>query len=126
MTKLKVFFDGSCHLCDREIKHYLKKDKKDLLIPINIEAQDFDASHYNLDAKEAQLHIHAIDEDGKIYTKIDTFIEIWKRIPRYHFAAKIASISFVKWIMDKCYIVFAQYIRPHLPKKDCSNNSCEL
>ena len=126
MTKLKVFFDGSCHLCDREIKHYLKKDKKNLLIPINIEAQDFNASHYNLDLKEARLHIHAIDEEGQIFTKIDTFIEIWKRIPRYNIIAKIASIGFVKWIMDKFYILFAQYIRPHLPKKTCHDNSCEL
>lgn len=126
MTKLKVFFDGNCVLCDKEIKHYLKKDKSSLLIPINIMDKNFDATSYGLDPEMVHLHIYAIDENGTIYSKVDTFIEIWKRIPSFHFAAKIASKSGMKWLLDKGYLVFAKYIRPKLPKKDCSTGACEI
>lgn len=126
MERLRVFFDGSCHLCDKEVKHYLKKDKDNMLIPVNIMAKNFNASHYNLDEKQVHIHMHSMTESGKVFTKVDTFIEIWKRIPSYNFMAKLASKTPVKWLLDKGYIVFAEFIRPYLPKKKCTEEFCEL
>ncbi len=125
-NKLKVFFDGSCHLCDREIKYYLKKDSQKLLIPVNIMAKDFNAKKYGLDHNQVHLHLHAIDEDGNVFKKVDTFIQIWLRIPKFNYLANIASKKPSKWVLDKSYIVFAEYIRPHLPKKKCTDEFCEM
>lgn len=125
-NKLKVFFDGSCHLCDREIKYYLKKDTNNVLIPVNIMAKDFVASKYGLDHNQVNLHLHAIDEEGTVFKKVDTFIQIWLRIPKFNYLAKLASKKSVKWGLDKSYIVFAEFIRPYLPKKKCTDEHCEL
>lgn len=125
-SKLRVFYDGSCHLCDREIKYYLKKDTLNNLIPVNIMAKDFDASNYGLDSEQVNTHLHAIDESGAVFKKVDTFIEIWKRVPNFKKLAVIAGNPAIKWLMDKGYIVFAEFIRPYLPKKKCTDEHCEL
>ncbi|MCT4643149.1 MAG: DUF393 domain-containing protein [Bacteriovoracaceae bacterium] len=127
MTKLKVFYDGSCHLCDKEIKYYLKIDKRNLLEGIDITNPKFDPSHYGLNKEQVNTHLHAIDEEGKVFSKIDSFVEIWKRVYKNQVLIKVISNKFIRFLADKSYIVFAEYIRPKLPKKKtCYNSECSL
>lgn len=127
MESLKVFYDGSCHLCYREVHYYKKRDRFNLLIPINIKAKEFKASDYGLSSIEVDIHMHATDSQGNIYRGIASFIEIWKRLPgvRYRILTKMAQSTFLRPILDFCYDLFARKIRPKLPKRNCDDH-CNL
>jgi predicted DCC family thiol-disulfide oxidoreductase YuxK len=124
MKPLKVFYDGACVLCYNEINHYKQKDELDLLELIDISAEDFRADYYGLDTEKINLHMHVIDSDGKIFTGIDSFIEIWKRIPPYNRLVPFFKNCLLRTGLDVGYGVFARYIRPRLPKRDCKKGVC--
>lgn len=126
MEKLTVLYDGNCPLCYKEIVHYKKKDLNDKLICIDIAHADFDINKYGLDLDEVNLKLHAITESGTVYTGIDTFIEIWNRIPGYDLFSRFVSIKALRPVFDLFYITFAKHIRPKLPKRGCDSGSCEL
>lgn len=126
MDKLRILYDGRCHLCYREIQHYLKKDKNQLIDAIDISSNDFDPSSYNLSFDEVNLHLHTIDSQNNIYKGIDAFIQIWSRLPMYHYIIPIFSNKILRPLWDLQYEVFAKYIRQNLPKRKCQNGHCKL
>lgn len=126
MSNLKVFYDGACTVCYREMKHYMNKDSNNLLDFIDISSKLFDANEYGLNEEEIKIHIHTMNQDGKIFKGVDSFIEIWKRIPNHQPLASIFSNEKVRPFADMGYNIFANYIRPNLPKRKCEDNSCNL
>ena len=130
MKKLTVFYDGKCHLCFREIKHYHKldsnKDNNKLLRLIDISASNFNPAMWGLSNMPIEVSIHAIDESGIIYSGVDTFAEIWKRISPYNKLAFILESKKLRPLFNIGYKIFATQIRPRLPKRKCENQSCEI
>lgn len=124
VKKLTIFYDGACHLCHREVSHYLKKDKLHYLIPIDIASSEFRASDYGLDEDAVNLHMHAMDEDGQIFVGVDCFMEIWKRLPGYKNFSFIFEQQFLRPGLNVGYDIFAKYIRPRLPKRECASGAC--
>jgi predicted DCC family thiol-disulfide oxidoreductase YuxK len=125
MKRLKVFYDNSCILCHREILHYKSKDEKNLLVLIDISNPKFEAVKYGFDDKEVQIFMHSMDEDGIIYKGLDTFTEIWKRIPSYKKTSSVINFGPLKLPLKLSYFIFAKYIRPNLPKRKCEDESCQ-
>jgi predicted DCC family thiol-disulfide oxidoreductase YuxK len=125
-TKLIIFYDGKCILCFREIKHYKKMDKANLLKTIDITASDFDAKSFGLDEEKINISIHSMDEEGNIFVGVDTFAEIWKRVPPYDKLAPILKNNKLRPVFDIGYKVFSHHIRPRLPKRKCENETCEV
>ena len=126
MDQLRIFYDGACHLCYREVKAYKKKDYSNLLLLVDISSNEFDANNYGLDNHLVNIHMHSMSEDGKIYKGIDTFIEIWKRVPPYNKLIPIFENSALRPLFDSGYNIFAKFIRPNLPKRDCENGQCQI
>jgi predicted DCC family thiol-disulfide oxidoreductase YuxK len=123
---LTLFFDGKCILCYREVNHYLKLDKDDLLRPIDISSDHFSADDYGLDEREININMHAMDESGNIFVGVDTFAEIWKRVPYYNKVSSVLENKTIRPALSLGYKVFAEYIRPNLPKRKCDDGSCDL
>jgi len=128
MDKLTLLFDGSCVLCNKEVQHYLKLDTENLIVPVDISKSEFDASVYGLKFSDVDLHMHAIDNQGRIYIGVNSFIAIWRRIPKYQFLIPIFENRYLRPMIDIGYDVFAKHIRKRLPKKKCQDNRgrCEL
>lgn len=126
MNSLTVFYDGKCHLCFREIKHYHKLDKNKRLRLIDISADNFNADEWGLEGKPIEVSIHAIDETGVVFCGVDTFAEIWKRISPYDSLAFILESKTLRPLFNVGYKLFAKQIRPRLPKRKCDNQSCEV
>ena len=88
---VKVFFNNSCNICRTEINHYKKHSDKNLEwidVTDNIEAQKITSKSY----KELLKRMHVIN-DGKIIEGAETFLIIWKNIPKYNFLYKIFKIK---------------------------------
>jgi predicted DCC family thiol-disulfide oxidoreductase YuxK len=126
MNQLTLLFDGKCVLCHKEIEHYLKLDEQKLIKPVDISISSFKASDYGLEDSAVNLHMHAIDEDNNVHIGVDSFIEIWKRIPKYRFLIPIFENRILRPAINGGYNIFAKYIRPKLPKRKCNTESCPL
>ena len=70
---LKVFYDGSCIVCATEIEHYLRKDHGEKLVAIDIISPDFDPVPYQISLTDFMHQLHAIDQDGQVFTGDDSF-----------------------------------------------------
>ena len=77
---IKVYFDGNCGLCSKEINYYKKIDKKNIFEWVNIYTHDTDLKKFGITKSEALMELHALDENGKMYKGVDSFILIWKNL----------------------------------------------
>ena len=77
---IKVYFDGNCGLCSKEINYYKKIAKKNIFEWVNIYTHDTDLKKFGITKSEALMELHALDENGKMYKGVDSFILIWKNL----------------------------------------------
>ena len=80
---VKVFFNNSCNICRAEISHYKKygNDNVEWIdVTNNEEAQKITSKSY----KELLRRMHVI-QDGKIFDVPESFLIIWKNVPKYNF-----------------------------------------
>lgn len=113
----RVFFDGACHLCSREIRHYRKLPEAQKFEWVDISAPDFKAEAYALDERAVHQEMHVMDEKGELHIGVMAFVEIWKRLPRWRVLASIVQWPIVFCAAKLGYSIFAYGIRPYLPKK---------
>lgn len=118
---IKIYYDGLCHLCSREINHYRRQSGAEKIGFIDITDLEFDAVAEGLDPQAVHRELHVRREDGSVVVGVDAFLEIWSVLPRYHFAEKIGRKAPMRNILEAGYFVFAR-VRPLLPKK---SESCE-
>ena len=127
--KLTVFFDGLCVVCSKEINHYRKQRGADRILFIDITSAEFDAQSEGVDPFEVNRVMHAKKSSGEILTKVDAFIAIWEKLPKYQWVARLAKRAPINWALQLGYLGFAK-IRPWLPRRarsDCESSPfCEI
>ena len=105
---VKVFFNNSCNICKAEISHYKKhcNDKIEWIdVTNNKEAQKITSKSY----KELLRRMHII-EDGKIIDGAESFLIIWKNVPKYNFLYKIFKIKPLFFLLNIFYEVAAYFL----------------
>ena len=105
---VKVFFNNSCNICKAEINHYKKhcNDKIEWIdVTNNIEAQKITSKSY----KELLRRMHII-EDGKIIDGAESFLIIWKNVPKYNFLYKIFKIKPLFFLLNIFYEIAAYFL----------------
>ena len=105
---VKVFFNNSCNICKAEISHYKKhcNDKIEWIdVTNNIEAQKITSKSY----KQLLRRMHII-EDGKIIDGAESFLIIWKNVPRYNFLYKIFKIKPLFFLLNIFYEIAAYFL----------------
>ena len=76
----KVFFDGSCPLCAREINLYSKLDKNDEIEWVDVSLPDPQTPN-GITRERLLSRIHLQDSDGKLQVGASAFFVIWKKLP---------------------------------------------
>ena len=126
---LNVFYDGSCIVCATEIEHYLKKDRGEKLVAIDISSPDFDPAPYQISFTDFMLELHAIDQDGQIFKGIDSFWAIWQAFPAstiYGIMGRVIQLPVANRCARIGYWLFAR-VRPYLPKRhQCDSGTCNI
>ena len=105
---VKVFFNNSCNICKAEISHYKKhcNDKIEWIdVTNNVEAQKITSKSY----KELLRRMHII-EDGKIIDGAESFLIIWKNVPKYSFLYKIFKIKPLFFLLNIFYEIAAYFL----------------
>ena len=102
---VKVFFNNSCNICRSEINHYkrLSGDSVEWIdITNNEEAQKITSKSY----KELLRRMHVI-QDGKVIDGAESFLIIWKNVPKYNFLYKIFKIKPLFFFLNIFYEIAA-------------------
>jgi predicted DCC family thiol-disulfide oxidoreductase YuxK len=125
MDKVTLFYDAKCAVCAAEIDYYRKVDVDKRLSYVDITSTNFDPSSVSIPEDRLNKYFNIQLEDGTFVEGVDSFIEIWKRIPKLNFAAKLAKYKPIHLALHLGYLVFSE-VRPYLPKKDCPDGYCDV
>ena len=108
MSKIKVFFDGNCNICSREIKYYQKISPdsffewKDLF---KMSEKDFKLE--NLKLEHCLKFLHVKDENDDLKIGVDAFITIWKKLKYWNILANIITFPLIN-NLQIFYIIYLQ------------------
>ena len=106
--EFRVFFDGECPLCRREIDMVRRLDdgrgRVDL---VDLAAPDFDASRFGLEQEAIEARIHGALPDGTIVEGVDVFIRLYEAVDR-GWLVRPARIGWVRGLLDRVYAWFAR------------------
>jgi predicted DCC family thiol-disulfide oxidoreductase YuxK len=112
-----IYYDGLCHLCSREIDHYKKNPASHQIRFVDITHKDFNATQEGLDPFAVHKAMHVKTSTGEVKTGVDAFRAIWQVLPGYSLLYKITGVAALRPILDLGYKIFAEQIRPRLPKR---------
>ena len=105
---VKVFFNNSCNICRAEINHYKKYSGKKVEwidVTNNVDAQKATSKSY----KELLRRMHVI-QDEKIIDGAESFLIIWKNVPKYYFLYRIFKIKPMFFLLNIFYEIAAYFL----------------
>ena len=112
MSQVKVWFDGACPLCLREIALMRRLDRRGAITFVDV-AEGADPS-CPIDRSALLLRFHA-EEDGVIHSGAAAFAAMWRAIPLLRPLGLAARWSPVLAVLEAAYLRFLK-IRPRLQR----------
>ncbi|MEL7445601.1 MAG: DUF393 domain-containing protein [Pseudomonadota bacterium] len=112
MAKVKVWFDGECPLCLREIALMRRLDTGQ-----NIEFVDASGDgdpSCPIDQAQLLARFHA-EEDGEVVSGAAAFAAMWRAIPRLRALGLIARNPLVLALLERAYRMFLRF-RPRIQR----------
>ncbi|MDN3714913.1 redox protein [Vibrio breoganii] len=106
MGQFTLFYDGTCPLCVKEMASLKKHDTSNQLLLVDIHAQHFTDYPY-IDAKQASVMLHALNEEGKLLLGLDVTYQAWSRVGKGWLYAPTRWKLF-RPLCDKIYLWFAR------------------
>ncbi|OJF94954.1 thiol-disulfide oxidoreductase DCC family protein [Pararhizobium antarcticum] len=106
---ITVFYDGACGLCTREINHYRRIAPPGAFQWVDVMRDGQALEKHNISLAAALLDLHSLDQNGTVHRGVDTFLLIWRQIPRWRFVAKVAGLKPVTLVLKAIYPVFARW-----------------
>lgn len=109
---VKVWYDGACPLCLREIGFMRRLDRRGAITFIDVsEGGD---PHCPIDQGELLARFHA-DENGEVLSGAAAFAAMWRAIPLLRPLGLIARNRLILALLERAYIYFLK-VRPRLQK----------
>jgi len=106
---IKIFYDGKCGLCSKEINYYMKIAPKNTFLWYDITQNQEILKEEQIELKAALKILHVKDKKGNLKLGIDGFIVIWSALPKWHILSKIIALPIIKQGAKISYFVFAKY-----------------
>ena len=111
---LTVYYDGACPLCRAEIGHYSAQEGAGSICFLDASTQAADLPA-GLTREQALARFHVRLSDGRLASGAQGFVEIWKTLPRWRWAARLAGLPGAMFVLERAYRLFLP-IRPYLSK----------
>ncbi|MGF1832354.1 thiol-disulfide oxidoreductase DCC family protein [Photobacterium sanguinicancri] len=106
MTKLTVFYDGTCPLCSKEMAALAARDKQHFIQTVDIYSDAFSA-YPQIDANAANTVLHALDDKGQLLLGLDVTHRAWQIVGRGWLYAPLRW-PLIKPLADRFYLYFAK------------------
>lgn len=107
--KTRVFYDGNCGLCAKEIKHYQKVAPPDVFEWVDITKTPEPFTEIGFKVADGLKALHVQDRDGYMHIGVDAFIEIWRHMKRWEVLAVFVSFPGIRHIARFAYKHFANW-----------------
>ncbi|USD51572.1 DUF393 domain-containing protein [Vibrio sp. SCSIO 43153] len=126
MTKLTVFYDGTCPLCAKEMNALKQRDTKQQIKTVDIYSDAF-ADYPQIDPEQANTILHALNEKDELLLGLDVTHRAWQLVGRGWLYAPLRW-RIIKPVADWLYLKFAsnRYRVSYLltGRSRCNNGSC--
>ncbi len=122
-SKLRIYYDGLCPICSKEIEVYRKQNKSHRAEFIDIAAPGFDASKEGLNPDDVLEKFHVKTVDGTILQGVPAFIEIWKTLEIWKPLQVAAESKLLRPLFDVGYKGFT-VVRPFFRNIECNDDYC--
>ncbi len=107
---LKVFYDGACPLCTREIDFYRNSRGGEEIDWVNIADQESDEIAPGISRCAALKRLHVEDDAGH-HNGALAFAKIWEALPRFRLLGQLVQLPGVTFIAEALYRLFL-IVRP--------------
>ncbi len=111
-SRLTVWHDGNCPLCQREIAVMRRLDKRGAIDFIDVHDAAPQDCPISPEALLARFHAR---EDGQLLSGAAAFAAMWRAIPMLRPLGLIARFGPLLWLLEKLYVRFLK-IRPRLQR----------
>jgi len=112
MAQVKVWFDGACPLCQREIALMRRLDREGNIAFIDVSGGGDLSCPVDQGALLARFHA---EEDGELVSGAAAFAAMWRAIPRLRPFGLIARNRIVLTVLERLYVLFLR-VRPRLQR----------
>lgn len=109
---VKVWFDGACPLCLREIALMRRLDKRGAIIFVDVAAGAVPSCPIDRASLLARFHA---EEDGVVHSGAAAFAAMWRAIPLLRPLGLAARWRPVLVVLEAAYIQFLK-VRPRLQR----------
>ena len=106
---IKVFFDGKCSLCKKEISYYRSIAPDAKFNWIDITRNKNILKKENIEYMDGLKILHAKNKNGELFLGVDAFILIWKNLKTWNYLAFLASLPLIYHFLKLIYILFANW-----------------
>ena len=110
--RLRVWFDGACPLCRREIAFMKRLDRRGAIEFVNIGS--LADAQCPVDRGELLSRFHA-RENGRLVSGSEAFAAMWRAIPLLRPLGLLARVPLVQAGLERCYKGFLRF-RPALQR----------
>lgn len=106
---IRVFYDGKCSLCRREIERYKRIAPVGVFDWVDITVDASSLEKLGIAYSDGLKLLHAQDAQGKLQVGVDAFILIWRQIARWRVLASIVGAGFIRPVAKIAYRAFAAW-----------------
>jgi predicted DCC family thiol-disulfide oxidoreductase YuxK len=114
MTRLRVFFDGGCPACSKEIALYQRADRQQAIDWQDV-AQASGSFSLPLPRETLLKRFHVQRPDGEMVSGARAFIEVWAALPGWRWLARLCRVPGMPSLLEVSYRIFLK-LRPTLQK----------
>lgn len=108
---LTVYFDGACPVCSREIAMYRNQAGAERCAWVDASSCAESMFGPGLSREMALARIHVRRADGELVDGVRGFALMWRALPRFAWAGRIASFGPIPLLLEAAYWVFLR-VRP--------------
>ena len=109
INMIKVFYDGKCNLCSKEINYYIKIAPSGIFDWQDVNLMNDEFVNTGIKISDALKILHVIDVNDKLHLGVDAFIVIWNNLTYWKILARVLSIPIIRKVANIAYKVFANW-----------------
>ncbi len=118
---IKVFYDGSCGLCSKEIAYYIKIAPPGRFDWINLAKTPDQFTELGYPLSQGFQLMHVQDDHGQMAIALDAFVVLWQGLGGFwKVLAKVVKLPMIYQITKYFYLIFAKW------RFNKNNNKCVI
>ena len=114
MKRIRVFFDGSCPMCRKEIQVYRTADLDGAVEWCDVSAETH-ATALPLPRTALLARFHVQRPTGELISGARAFIALWQTLPKWNILARVCSTPGIPHLLELAYRLFLK-LRPRLQR----------